>query len=180
MEAYRSLLTKFQKELIAERASYYRSAISNKGSPLSNCVGFIDCTKIKLTRPGGASVHQQSVYSGHKRQHCLIYQTISTPDGLIFHMYGPEVGRRHDLTILRFSGLPEVLPTAFQIDDSQHYIFGDAAYMTRPWLQAAWPGPILSAEQLSYNRKMNSLRTSVELSYKDIKQMWSSQDFSRL
>ena len=93
-------------------------------------------------------------------------------------MDGPEVGRRHDLTLLRQSGLPEVLPTALQIDDSQHYNFGDAAYMTRPWLQTARPGPTLSPEQLSYNRKMNALRTSVEWSYKDIKQMWPSQDFS--
>ena len=110
----------------------------------------------------------------------MIYQTISTPDGLIFHMYGPAIGRRHDLTLLRLSGLPEVLPTALQIDGSQHYIFGDAAYMTRPWLRTAWVGPILSAEQLTYNRKMNALRTSVEWSYKDINQMWSSQNFSRL
>ena len=70
-------------------------------APLQNCIGFIDCTKIAMVLPGGPASNQRSFYNGHKRYHCLIYQTISTPD--------PEVGRRHDLTLYRQSNLDEEL-----------------------------------------------------------------------
>ena len=47
----------------------------------------------------------RSCYSGHKRMHCLVCQTITTSDGLILHMCGPEDGSRHELTPLRDSGI---------------------------------------------------------------------------
>lgn len=34
---------------------------------------------------------------------CLIYQTITTPDGLVFASYGPEVERHHNFTLYRDS-----------------------------------------------------------------------------
>ena len=59
----------------------------------------------------------------------LIYQTISTPDGLIFHLHGPLEGRRHNLTLLRESRLPDELPEKLKIDGLQHYIYGDKAHI---------------------------------------------------
>ena len=59
--------------------------------------------------------------------HCLVYQTITTPDGLIFHLHGPEVGRRHDLTLLRNSQIESTLQENMLIDGKQYCIYGDAA-----------------------------------------------------
>ena len=81
---------------------------------------------------------QPSCYSGLKRMHCLIYQTVTTTDGL-FSLYGPEVGRRHDLTLLRESGLEERLQGCLNIGGRQYYIYGDSAYMMRPCMQVAIP-----------------------------------------
>lgn len=53
-----------------------------------------------MSRRAGPNVNQIAVYSGHKRMQCLIYQAIKSPDGLILALYGPEVGRRHDLSLL--------------------------------------------------------------------------------
>ena len=84
VESRGHLITTLRTELLAERAELYASAIKDKGAPLDNCVGFIDCSKIQMSRPGGDGEAQRACYSGHKRMHCLVYQTITTPDGLIF------------------------------------------------------------------------------------------------
>ena len=97
------LITQFRSDLRVIRAALYAQAVRDLDAPLDNCVGFMDCTKIQMCRPGGTGAFQRSVYSGHKRFHCLICQSITTPDGLMMHLFGPEVGRRHDLTLYRNS-----------------------------------------------------------------------------
>lgn len=89
--------------LMQQRAALCADVLREHGSPLDNFVAFIDCTKIRMCRPGGHESLQRSVNSGHKRMHCLVYQTLSTPDGLIFPLYGPVEGRRNDLTLLQNS-----------------------------------------------------------------------------
>lgn len=178
-ETHGDVLETFREGMIAERAELYAKAISEKGAPLTNCVGFIDCTKIQMSRPGGRSSLQRSSYSGHKRFHCLIYQNVTTPDGLMFYMYGPEVGRRHDMTLYRESGLGEVLEAVLVINGKQYCLYGDAAYILRPWLQTAFPRTNASADEIMYNKAMSAVREAVEWTYKDIKQLWTSQDFKR-
>lgn len=105
IEAKGHLIESFHSELMTERSQIYADAIQRKGAPLDNCIGFIDCTKVQISRPGGNSSLQRDCYSGHKRFHCLLNQSVTTPDGLMFHLYGPEIGRRHDMTLYRQSGI---------------------------------------------------------------------------
>ena len=116
------LITDLRQGLLVSRAELYADCIKAAGAPLDSCVGFMDCTKIKMTRPGGHGSIQRSCYSGHKRMHCLIYQTITTPDGLIFSLYGPEVGRRYDVTLLRESGIEEGLQSCLLINGRQLFV----------------------------------------------------------
>eukprot|EP00171_Calliarthron_tuberculosum_P002822 IDg2822t1 len=163
---------------LVSRASIYANAIKNAGAPVQDCIGFIDCTKIRMQRPGGSNTNQRACYSGHKRFHCLNYQSLSTPDGLIFALYGPSVGRRHDLTLLRNSGWESLLQASLNIENRQFYIFGDSAYSIRPWLMRPFVGN-LTTEQHDFNSKMSAIRVAVEHNYKDLKQIWVSQDFAR-
>ena len=178
-EAQGHLVLNLREGLLAQRAELYADSIKSAGAPLDSCVGFIDCTKIQMSRPGGHSSLQRSCYSGHKRFHCLMYQTVTTPDGLIFHLYGPEVGRRHDLTLLRESGLQDRLRICLKINDRQFYIYGGAAYMLRPWLQVAYPRVGACVERQTFNTCMSAVRVAVEWNYKDLKQLWSFNDFPR-
>ena len=75
-----------------------------------------------MARPCGRAVLQRSTYSGQKRVHCLIYQTITTPDGLKFYLYGPEVGRSHDMTLYRQSGTGDVLEEVLLVNGKQYCI----------------------------------------------------------
>lgn len=104
---------------------------------LEHCVGFIDGTKIQIERPGGAYVTQRACYCGHKRMHCLMYQTITTPDRFIFHLYGPVEGRQPDAYLYRQSGIDDDLRVRLCINNEQHYIYGDKAYVLRPWMETA-------------------------------------------
>ena len=42
--------------MFANRAELYADSIKHAGAPLDSCVGFINCTKIKITKPGGDTI----------------------------------------------------------------------------------------------------------------------------
>lgn len=173
------LVTKFRKDLMTERASYYAECVHGQGASLDNCVGFIDGTKIRMARPGGHSSNQRCVYTGHKRCHCLTYQTITTPDGLIFHLFGPIEGRRPDAYMFNKSVLGAELESNMVIGDKQYNIYGDAAYLLRAWLQTAFPRQTATEEEKRYNKSMSAVRIAVEWSYGEVKKHFTSQDFAR-
>lgn len=54
--------------------------------PLPNCIGFVDGTARSICRPG---IYQDAAFSGHKRTHCMKFQCVQMPYGLISEMYGP-------------------------------------------------------------------------------------------
>lgn len=178
VECFRHVLG-FRPAMMQGRAALYADALKEEGCPLHTCVGFIDCTKIRIQRPGGHGTNQRSCYSGHKRMHCLIYQTISTPDGMIYAMYGPVEGRRHDLTVLRQSEWEPVMEQCMIVNGQQYNIYGDSAYLLRPWMQRPFALEFSDVYQLEFNRCMSSMRVSVEHNYRDFKQQWSSQDYAR-
>jgi len=132
-------------------------------------VGFIDCTKIQICRPGCPGVNQRGLYSRNKRFYCFTYQTITKPDGLVFHVYGPEEGRRHDLTLYRKRGMDTLRQQHLSLDNTQYFIYGDAAYMLRPWIQIPFPRSLAAEPQPDYNKRMSSVREAVECRYKEIK-----------
>lgn len=127
-------LIDIRKGLLKRRAELYENAINLKGVTSDRCVGFIDCTKNKSSRPGGPNRNQRSLYSGHKKFHCLTYQTLSTLDGLIVALWGPKVGRRHDLMLMRRSAWEGFLEEILNINDDQYYDYCDSAYILRPYM----------------------------------------------
>ena len=64
----------------------YNNAITAKGSPLNNFLGFIDGTVRPISKPGQ---NQHVVYNGHKRVHGVKFQSVALPNGIIGNMYGP-------------------------------------------------------------------------------------------
>ena len=77
------------------------------------------------------------------------------------------------------SNLDEILQDTLLINGKQYSIYGDAAYSQRPPLQIAFPRNNATTVQRIYNTRISALREAVEWSYKDIKQIWSSQDYKR-
>lgn len=174
-----ALLCSFRVDLLHCKAVHYAQCIAGQGAPLERCVGFLDCTKVFISRPGGPACNQKACYSGHKRAHCLVYLTITTPDGLILYMYGPEEGRRHDMTLYRKSNLDEVMQHSLMIEGEQFYVYGDNGFVMRPWMQIGFAPSLAGPYESMYNSAMSSAREAVEWSYKDLKQNFVSNDFRR-
>jgi len=119
---------------------------------------------------------QRACYSGHKRRHAIKFQVVITPDGLIAHLFGSWDGRRHDMTLYHESGLDAVLSDALVIQGVQHYIYGDAAYLVRPWLQASFRG-VMTPNEEACNETMKVPRSAVEWGFNDVKQVCAFLDF---
>jgi hypothetical protein len=161
-------------ERIAPLLPVFSEAISNAGAPLTNCWGFIDGTARPICRP---TVDQRLFYSGHKRQHCVKYQSVTTPDGIISHMFGPVAGRHHDLFVLLQSQLANILSG----DDrfTNYIIYGDPGYTYSSILCCPFKGSALSPEQLEFNKAMSSVRVSVEWSFGIITNLFQHLDWKR-
>lgn len=123
------LLETFCKQLMAERTTCCAKCIAASGSPLDKCVKIIDCTKIKLQGPEGLNNSQRAVQTEHERFLCLIYQSTTTHNSLIFHKYDPEVGRRHDTFLHSQNEMDLIMQESLLIARLQVYIYVDSAYM---------------------------------------------------
>ena len=145
--------------------------------------------------------NQKIIYSGHKRFHCLKFQvclnnvsvslyefqssvslslqSLTTPNGLIAHMYGPLVGRRHDAFMLSVSGLQSKLAKIQKQDGSPYVIYGDPAYGVSRTILAPFRGSRLTAQQEHFNKAMSRVRISVEWTFGKILSNFSYLEFKR-
>jgi DDE superfamily endonuclease len=113
------MVSTFQADFLRRRAQIYSSKVAAKtGNATQHCVGFIDGTLIEIARP--PSFMQRATYSGHERRPGLKWQMITTPDGMLFHIFGPFEGRRHDMHLYSESGLDSILVERLLIEGVQY------------------------------------------------------------
>lgn len=74
----------------------FAQAIHHKGAALYNCWGFVDGTSRPICRPGE---NQRIMYNGHKRVHCLKFQSVVAPNGMIANSFGPVGKLPHTLYV---------------------------------------------------------------------------------
>jgi hypothetical protein len=156
-----------------DEIEYWCECVTLKGSPLDKCYGFIDGTVRPICRP---TDDQRTVYNGHKRVHAIKFQSIMSPCGLIISLYGPVEGRRHDITLYRFSNIEDKLKAVHE--DCGAYIYGDPAYMLRPWLITPYKGNV-HADQQAFNKDMSSVRQSVEWGFGKVVSLFAFLDFKK-
>ena len=158
----------------------YAAAVSRKGTPLTNCFGFIDGTVRPICRPG---INQNVVYNGHKRVHALKFQAVAIPNGLLANLYGPIEGCRHDAGMLRESGLLNTLERiAFNPAGDGLCLYGDPAYPLRPHLMCPYrlgEVPVLTPAMMAFNESMSSVRVSVEWLFRDVADTFKFIDFKK-
>ena len=104
---------------------------------------------------------------------------MTAPNGLIAHMYGPLVGRRHDAFMLSVSGLQNKLENIKQQDGTPYVIYGDPAYGISRTILAPFRGSRLTPQQQQFNKAMSHVRISVEWTFGKILSNFSYLDFKR-
>ncbi|CAB1109359.1 unnamed protein product [Ectocarpus sp. CCAP 1310/34] len=168
------LVRDLQVDAILPKIGDFCEAISSRGSPLPRCWGFLDGTIRKICRPGR---WQRMYYNGWKRPHALKYQAVDSPDGIIRQLWGPALGRRHDVALLGESDLLAVLMQSF--NDAQgepYYLYGDPAYQNSPWLMSPYRG-LLTPEEAGFNSAMSSVRVTVEWGFGRVVAQWPYVDY---
>lgn len=143
-----------------------------KGAPLTNCIGFIDGTARAICRPNSM---QREMYSGHKRFHCLKFQSITLPNGIILHLSSPYPGRRHDAFILRDTHMMEQL----RLYCDRFCVYGDEGYPLRRQLIRPFSNVHLTEQQQEFNKQMSKVRQCVEWSFGKIIQQFAFVDFKK-
>ena len=148
------------------------SAVRDNGCPVPNCWGFIDGTCMYICRP---SYGQRSCYSGHKRQHCVKFQAVMTPCGLMAHVFGPIEGSRHDAFMLGESNL---LQSLLEGHLQNYCLYGDPAYPIRPQLLAPYRGVVGDGET-QFNKHMSKVQQSVEWGFGKVTKNFAFLDFKK-
>jgi hypothetical protein len=161
--------------LNAERLQQYATAFLQRGvPPIIQLFSVIDTKKQQICRP---SRHQRAFYSGHKRMHCVKYQTLEGPDGLFLHVSPCNDGRRGDGYILRKSRLQNFLEQNHLFNG--YYVLGDSAYPNNNVMVSIFRGNNLPAAAEAFNRVMCPIRTCVEWGYAKIVRYWAFVDFKK-
>lgn len=161
-----------------DRFRLYANAVHAKGAPIPNCWAFIDGTTRGICRP---TVNQEAYYSGHKRYHCVKYQALTCPDGMIVNLKGAYEGRKHDAAILRESQLYNQLEESVRFPNGENFIiYGDQAYGIRELLLTPFPNRAgLTPEQQEFNARMSEIRIAVEWGFGKVIAEFAFLDFKK-
>jgi hypothetical protein len=171
-EKYKSRIF-FNHAYLNSKALTFAKAITKAGAPRNDIWGFVDGTARMICRP---SKYQRVVYSGYKKIHCLKFQGISTPDGLIW-LSSPFEGRRTDIYMLMHGGLNEMIASCPNMN--QLYLYGDLGYTTTNFVQIPYRFPT-NEIQFDYNRQMSRVRLAVEICFGRVQSLFGLFNFQSI
>ena len=163
------------------RCEMYSEAITKKHghADFPGCIGFIDGTFRQTGKPGGEfDMIQRLCFSGHKRSHGMQFLSITAPDGIILWTYGPCIGKDQDNTMVKNSKFLEMMKSLHRLagtpSDKPYFVYGDAVFRWSRYLQKAFARDTRSARERRFNRKMNSVRVSVEHVFGRVLSLWKA------
>ena len=99
-----------------------------------------------------------SQYSGYKRKNGLKFHAAICPAGISVHGFGPGDGRRHDTTVLAYSGIMEQVPLMVE-NSVVYYIYSNKAYKMAPNFMVEIPKPADGSAAACLNKLMANIRT---------------------
>lgn len=105
--------------------------------------------------------------------------SVSMPNGLIAHMFGPVEGRRHDAFILPGSCLLSKLKQFKRPNGEPYFIYGDPAYGVTAQVLSPYRTNGLTAAEQEFNRRMSAVRVSVEWTFDKVLQYFSFLDYKK-
>ena len=109
----------------------------------------------------------------------LILQSITTPNGLIAHLFGPVEGRRHDAFILRESQVLDKLRPMVHPNGDPYVIYGDPAYGLSHNVISPFGRGQLTQPQIEFNKSMSAVRIAVEWNFGKVTQLFAFLDFKK-
>lgn len=120
---------------IVRGTELYCTSISARSPTLQRCIGFIDFTVIRVTRPGGHNLKERLIYNEHNRAHVLKFQALRAPSGIILHGFGPAEGRFYDMTLYWRRKFEKGLQDSTPVCGVQYHVYRDPDYAGKPWIK---------------------------------------------
>jgi hypothetical protein len=119
-------------------------------------------------------------YSGHERLHRMVFQAITTPDGLISSLFGPFTSRTNDLGMFNASRVPHRLHRMMPASNKMLYLDGDPAYHYSYGVICSFGlRKQLSRRKRRFNKELSAHRIAVEHSFGQIFRQWTSLPFEQ-
>jgi hypothetical protein len=131
----------------------------------------VDGTAWRVCRP---TWHQRELYSGHKRYHCLKFQAVMLPDGIIADLSGPFHGRQNDQYMLNESQLEDRLSDP--VFDN-YFLYGDQGYTYSSHVARPFRAADMDELRSAFNERMAIVRVSVEWGFARVKQLFAFLSF---
>jgi len=172
------LMSRAYPSNLRQKLSLFASVLSEKNCPMDNIVGFIDGTARRICRP---SKLQKPFYSGHKGFHCIKFQCIMYPNGIIGQCHGAYNGSRHDSGILHESKLIDEMQDNFIDNTGKRYaLFGDPGYPQSAYIITPYGrNNGLSRQQEVFNKRLSHVREAVEWGFGKVVALWAFVDFHK-
>jgi len=131
-------------------------------------VVYIDGSDIYIQRPGGANINQRSMYTGHHRQHAVLFLGGLTPNGIWALLFGPFPGTCNDACAYSLANVEMKLRhllapvNAGRRPGDCVCAAADSAFPLSPVLQTRRNGVALTPAEQAYNASFSSVRDCVE------------------
>jgi hypothetical protein len=139
--------------------------------------GFIDGHFRPFSRPAS---REHMFYSGHKRLHGMVFQAITTPDGLTSSLFSPFIGRTNDWGMFNASRIPYRLHRMMPASNKMLYLYSDpASHCSYGVVCPFGPRKQLSRRKRRFNKELSAHRITVEHSFGQIFRQWTSLSFKQ-
>ena len=97
------------------------------------------------------------------------FQTVSLPNGMLYHVFGPVPCRQGDMFTLPQSQIQNKLKDVMASFEVKYHVYGDSAYSRNEEITAHIEGSSLTDRQKTENKCFNACRESIEWGNKAIK-----------
>lgn len=165
-------LTELRMDRVAPRLAEFSAAYADAGSPYDSCFAMLDGSVKQVCRP---QFEQRELYNGHKKFHCLGFQGLSTPDGLFLQFSGGIPGARHDMHILRESGIVPVIQEYMDglgPAERRFMVYADKGYQNSDIIITPYRDFEMNEDREGINAEMSSVRVSVEWMFGVLMSLW--------
>ena len=143
-------------------------------APLNNCIGWVDGSNQFVSKP---HLNQGIMFNGHKRKHCVKWQGVMLPNGIMPMPFGPINGSNTDAFMLERSGLVRAMRRACKKVGAIYQLYGDPAYPQSHWIGGPFRHSPLNYDEADFNSRMSSVRIVNEWGFGRIKINWAFLDF---
>lgn len=90
-----------------------------------------------LHQDGSATRKQNVTEIRRMRIYCFMYQILTTPDRLLFYIYGMKMSHRNELMLQKESRIDKLLEARTVMNRKQYHLYAGVEYSFQLWLQTA-------------------------------------------